>query len=295
MKQRVPQKWWQEPVPLHWSAVAAGIMLALATVFALASLIDPTETTSARVARTGVVRIGYAVEAPFAFLGKQGRVTGESPEVARAVWRQLGVVRIEWVQTDFASLIPQLRAGRFDQIASGLSIRPDREGLVAFTSPSICLKPALLVRRGNPLHLHSFADIGNHDGVRLAVLAGAVEGEDAARAGIPSDRIIAYPNPDLALRAMRLGLADALTLSAPTVQRLADAHPDMQRAIPFEHNAFVDSGCAAFAFRRSDKQLRDRFDRALRALIGSPEHLQLIQPFGLGPEELPVPASETDR
>ncbi len=262
------------------------VLLALALAFSLGSLFDPTETTEDRIARTGVIRIGYAVEAPFAFQDEQGRVTGEAPELARAIWQRLGVQRIEWVQTDFASLIPQLRAGRFDQIAGGLFIRPDRERLVAFTSPSVCLQPALLVRQDNPLHLHGFTDIAQHDGVRLAVITGAVEGGDAVRAWVPADRIIAYPNPDLAIRAMRLGLADALSLSGPTVQRLADTHPDMQRALPFD-SAFVRPGCGAFAFRKTDQKLCRQFNQTLEIFMGSEEHLRLLQPFELGPDELP--------
>jgi polar amino acid transport system substrate-binding protein len=46
------------------------------------------------VRRTGTLRIGYAVEAPYAFLGTNGEVTGESPEVARRIASRLGATRI---------------------------------------------------------------------------------------------------------------------------------------------------------------------------------------------------------
>ena len=132
------------------NSLLAMVVLLLAILTGVYSLLSSEESTFERVTRTGVIRIGYAVEAPFAFVDAQGQVSGESPAVARAVWQRLGI-RTEWVQTDFASLIPQLRTGRFDQIASGLFIRPDRQQLVAFTRPSLCLQPALLVRQGNPL------------------------------------------------------------------------------------------------------------------------------------------------
>lgn len=273
------------PRPSSTILLAAGL-LALAVLIGLGSLVETTESTAARIARTGVVRIGYAVEAPFAFQDTQGRVTGESPEVAKAIWQQLGIHQFEWVRTDFASLIPQLCAGRFDQIASGLFIRPERQQLVAFTSPSICLKPALLVRQGNPLHLHSFSDIALHEGVRLAVLAGAVEQQEARHAGIPADRVITYPNAELAIQAIRHGLADGLILSAPTVQQLAQINADMQRALPFD-TSYQQPGCGAFAFRKNDEKLRRRFDLALRSFLGSPEHLQLLHPLGLDEGDLP--------
>ncbi len=273
-------------IRLRWSTLGAIFLLSAALLIGLWSLFGATDTTAQRVAHTGVIRIGYALEAPFAFHDDQGRVTGESPEVARAVWQRLGVRHIEWVRTDFGSLIAQLRAGRFDQIACGLFIRPDRERLVAFTSPSVCIGPALLVRRGNPLHLHSFADITGRDGVRLAVIAGAVEGEDAAKAGVPPDRIVSYPNLDVALNGIRNNLVDALALSAPTIQRLADQNADLQRALPFQC-PLSKPGCGAFAFRPADKKLRDRFDRALREYIGTEAHLELIRPFGMNKDNLP--------
>lgn len=268
------------------TTIVALIVLLLATLLGFYALLPSSESTADRVARTGVIRIGYAVEPPFAFVDAQGQVTGESPAVARAIWQRLGIQHIEWVQTDFASLIPQLRAGRFDQIASGLFIRPDREQLVAFTRPSLCLQPALLVRRGNPLHVHSLSDIANREGARLAVITGAVEGEDAARAGVPSDRILAFPTTDLAIQGIRQGLADALALSVPTITQLATIHADMQRTLPLTAPD-TTSGCGAFAFRLADASLRRQFDQALAAFLGSHEHLQLLHCFGLSAAELP--------
>lgn len=267
------------------NSLLALVLLLLAILTSFYALLSSEESTADRVARTGVIRIGYAVEAPFAFVDDQGQVSGESPAVARAIWQRLGI-RMEWVQTDFASLIPQLRTGRFDQIASGLFIRPDRQQLVAFTRPSLCLQPALLVRQGNPLHLRSLADIANQEKARLAVIAGAVEAADAARVGIPKDRILAFATPDLAIQAMRQGQVDALALSAPAIKQLALTHADMQRTQPLT-SPDTNAGCGAFAFRLSDTQLLHRFDQALAAYLGSSEHLHLLQPFGLGEEDLP--------
>ncbi|MGD9946973.1 MAG: ectoine/hydroxyectoine ABC transporter substrate-binding protein EhuB [Desulfobulbus sp.] len=271
----------------HWAVLTAAGLLLLAILIGIASFIDTGESTATRIARTGVIRIGYAVEAPFAFEDEKGRVTGESPEVARAIWQQLGIQRIEWVRTDFASLIPQLCAGRFDQIASGLFIRPERQKLVAFTSPSLCLAPALLVRRGNHLGLHSYRDIALHEGVRLAVLNRAVEQEEAKHAGVPTERIIAYPNVELALQAIRNGLADGLSLSVPTIRHLAATNADMQQALPFEAT-YTLSGCGAFAFRKNDEKLRQQFNQALRTFLGTPEHLQFLHPLGLDAGDLPA-------
>src|SRR3546814_3933855 len=85
---------------------AALALLLLATGPALA------ETTLERVQQTGTVRIGYANEAPFAYTTLDGKITGESPEIARVIFAKLGVEKVKGVLTEWGSLIPGLRAGR---------------------------------------------------------------------------------------------------------------------------------------------------------------------------------------
>ena len=262
------------------------LLLLLAGATGLWSLRDPVESTQDRVFRSRTVRIGYALEAPYAFCDPAGQVTGESPEVVRIVWQRLGVETIEWVQTDFGSLIPQLQAGRFDQIASGLFIRPERERLVLFTAPTICPVPALLVRRGNPLVVHGYGDIAGKAEARLGVIDGAIEREDALRAGVPGERIYSYPYAGMAVQALRGGLIDGLALSAPSIEQLADANPDMQRALPFA-SLRVQEDCGAFAFRLADRSLRDRFNQELEQYLGSKAHVELIQSFGFTSDCLP--------
>ena len=84
------------------------------------------ETTLERVKRTGEIRIGYANEAPFAYTLPDGRATGESPEIGRVVFDKMGVKKVSPVLTEWGGLIPGLLAGRFDVIAAGMYITPER-------------------------------------------------------------------------------------------------------------------------------------------------------------------------
>ena len=144
---------------------------------------------------------------------------------------------------------------------------------------------ALLVRRGNPLGLDGLDVLARRDSARLAVLAGAVEGEAARRAGVPPDRIEAFPDPDTALAALRAGLVDALALSAPTIQWLADRNADLQRA-PSAPEEGRGQGCGALVVRLGDQRLWAALDRAMVAYRGSPPHLALVRPFGFLPEDV---------
>ncbi len=74
----------------------------------------------------GYLTVGIANEAPYGFEDENGVPTGEAPEVAKEVLARLGIPEIRSVIVDFGALIPGLTAGRFDMIAAGMFITPDR-------------------------------------------------------------------------------------------------------------------------------------------------------------------------
>ena len=122
------------------SIVAAGLVAYASAASA--------ETTLQRIQRTGEVRIGYANETPFAYTTPDGTVTGESPEIAKKVFAKLGVKKVDAVLTEWGSLIPGLRAGRFDVIAAGMYVTPERCKQVAFANPQYKIQDTLLTVSG---------------------------------------------------------------------------------------------------------------------------------------------------
>jgi polar amino acid transport system substrate-binding protein len=252
----------------------------------------------ARSRRDGVIRIGYAVEAPYAFALADGTVTGESPAVASRIVARLGIPRIAWIQTEFGSLIPELEAGRFEVVAAGLFITRGRAARVSFSEPSFRVRQALLVRRGNPLRLHSYAAAARHPAARVAVLQGAVEGELLRRLGMPAARLVAVPDALAGRVAVEAGLADALALSSPTVQLMARRQQLglTEGAEPFEQlpEGTVRHGYGGFAFRKADRELLAAWNRELKRFIGSEEHRDLVAPFGFGAAELPGAATTAE-
>lgn len=267
---------------------------ALATLFVaagalVAALAVPREPDRWSQIRTrGVVRVGHAIEPPYAYRDGD-RVTGEAPEVAAAVLARLGIHRIEWVEVEFGSLIPQLLIGRYDMIASGMFILPERAQLIDFSRPSFCARTALLVARGNPHRLGSLTDLATDPRARLAVLAGAAEAPAARAAGVPAERVLEISNLALALAALREGGAEALALTRPTIQRLADRHPEFEIVTATGTRAGPRS-CGGFGFHPRDRAFRDAFDGAMTDFVGGPEHVALVRPFGFTADELPAGA-----
>jgi len=245
------------------------------------------ENTLERAREQGFIRIAFANEAPFGYATPDGTLTGEAPEIARVIFKRMGIPEVDGVLTEWGSLIPGLRARRFDVIAAGMFITPQRCRQVAFSEPTYTLGQSFLVPKGNPKNLHSYEDVARDPNIRLGVLAGAVERAYAAQAGIPDERIVRLPDQASMISAVRAGRVDAAALTAISVQRMAQQGGDaVARAEPFKTPPEA-MGSGAFAFRPEDTALLREFNRHLDEFIGTPEHLALVRPFGFTENELP--------
>lgn len=252
------------------------------------------DLTLARIRREGVIRIGYAVEPPYVFINAGGEPTGCEIEVARELAVRLGVPRIEWYQTKFGSLIPELEAGYFDVIAAGMFITPERAQRVSFSEPTLHVRAALLVRSGNPHGLHAYEDILKVSGrqVKIAALHGSIEEAMIRQIGVPEAQIIVVPDALTGKAAVENGLVDGLALSAPTIRFMArhEKQGSTEMAMPFKAPEIMDGrliGFTADVFRKADDALRTAWNQQLQTFIGTPEHRRMLAEFGFSEEELP--------
>ncbi len=249
-------------------------------------------TTLDWVRRQGRLRIGYANEAPYAYFDPAARrVTGEAPEIARTVLAELGIREIEGILAEFGSLIPGLKARRFDIIAAGMYILPERCREIAFSRPTYRVGEAFMVARGNPKKLHSYEDVKRRDTTLLAVVVGAVQRNYARRLGVPDDRVVVFPDTVSAMEGVAAGRADAFAATSLTVNDLLSrGSRKVERATPFADphiDGLLVQGYGAFGFRKQDVELLAAFDDGLSHLIGTPRHLELVRPFGFTEQELP--------
>ncbi|BBR53398.1 MULTISPECIES: ectoine/hydroxyectoine ABC transporter substrate-binding protein EhuB [Pseudomonas] len=237
-------------------------------------------TTLDTIKENSRIRIGYANETPFAFTETDGRVTGESPEIAKVIFQKMGIKQVDGVLTEWGSLIPGLRAGRFDVIAAGMYITPARCKQVIFTDPQYALPDTLLVAAGNPKGLHSYADIAKNPDVKLAIMAGTVNLAYARESGVKDEQILQVPDTTAQLQAVRAGRADAAVGTQLTMKGLAKKGGDKVQAITDFTDDPSHTGYGALAFRPEDKDLRDAVNAELKRWLGSEEHLKTVAPFG---------------
>jgi polar amino acid transport system substrate-binding protein len=246
------------------------------------------ETTLEQARKDGFIRIGFANEAPFGYATPDGKLTGEAPEVAKAVLAKIGIPQVDGVLTEFGSLIPGLKAHRFDIIAAGMFINPKRCQEIAFSEPSYGIGESMLVKKGNPKGIKDYSSIAQNKDLKLAVMAGAVEVGYAKDAGVPEDQLVVLPDQSSLLAAVQSGRADAGSLTALSVADMAKKGEGVEATKPFgEVNGKSVKGHGGFGFRKEDKDLYEAFNNELKKFIGTPEHIALVTPFGFGKDYLP--------
>ncbi len=273
----------------HGLNCGCGLVLVLA-VLALVSNSVFGQDTLDRVRGTGEIRVGFAGERPYAYRDQSGRVTGESAEIARLILDRIAPeAEIDWVRTEFGQLIPSLRSGAIDVAAAGMFITPERCELVAFSEPTYVVGEAFAVLNGNPKEIASFESISTDESTKVGLIAGTVEYNYALVTGIPADRALLYTDFQEAVEGIKEGEVDAVALTALTAQNLVAGDPDLGATEQFfpSLDGEIARGYGGFAFRKEDTALRDAFQRELEAFVDSPQHWELVAPFGFTSDMAP--------
>ena len=237
----------------------------------------------------GVVKLGIAGEIPFGYIDRDGEFTGEAPEIAKVIFRRLGVERVQPVPPEFGSLIPGLRARQFDVVSAGMYVTPTRCAQVIFADPDYQMRDAFIVANGNPKGLRGYEDIAR-TGAKMATGTGYAEIDYAVSAGVPRDSIRILPDQLAGLLAVEQRRVDVFAGTSITVQNVVRQTGStlVEATEPFQ--PMLDGkpavGAGAFAFRPAERNLRDAFNRELHALRQSGELLQIVRRFGFSEAEM---------
>lgn len=192
---------------------------------------------------------------PYTTLDPQGRPEGLDIDIGNEICRRLGEDCV-WVLNDWATIIDNLEAGRYDAILAGMAATDTRRRRMAFTQPyESAPEPSVFVgaRGGTGIDI----DI---DTARIAVQAGTIHAEHLQQTGRQARP---YPTAGAALQAVLDGDADLVFGSPAFLEPRVFASGGALVARAREQ---VPAGGAAIAFRKDDGPLRDRFDTALDAM-----------------------------
>lgn len=234
------------------------------------------QTKLDKIKSSGEVQMGVALEPPYSEVKADGTLSGADPEVARAVFAELGKINLKANVVDWGALIPGLMADRFDAVATGLFIKPERCKAVVFSQPLTCTREALLVKKGNPKQITSYKAL-----VASNATFSSVSGAEQKRAldlGMAESRMMIVPDIFGAVELLKSGRVDVIGFPDVTLRHAITLLP--QGAFELVDGLTDEAiSCSAAAFAPNQKALRDFFDAGIVKLKQSGKFSEILAKF----------------
>ena len=199
------------------------------------------------VQKRGTLRVGMATFVPWAMRDKDGNLIGFEIDVATQVAEDMGV-KVEFVPTAWSGIIPALIAKKFDIIIGGMSITPQRNLTVNFTTPYAHSGQQMAANMQLAGDFTKREDFNSSD-VTIACRRGATPCK-AAQKLFPKATVRRFDDDAQAFQEVVNGNAHGMISSAPKPRFWADAHPT-KVFLPFGDENLT-RGDEAFALRKGD-------------------------------------------
>jgi polar amino acid transport system substrate-binding protein len=258
------------------SLLGMGMLLSLAGASQAATL--------DQIKSQGYIRAATANEVPYGYMDTDGTAKGIAPEVAEAVLKKMGIAEVQWVVTPFGSLIPGLKANRFDVVAAEQDILPARCQQVLFSEPNSSYGDGLMVPKGNPKNIHSYEDIAKNSSLKLAVVNGTSHLQFAEGVGVPEGQLVVIANNADAPATVASGRADAYAATEATVGSLVKDNERLESADPFS-DPVIDGKAmrsyGGFAFAQGSEDLVAAFNAELAEFKKTDDYKKILTTYGV--------------
>ena len=230
------------------------------------------ESTLDKVLDTKVLIVGTEPNfPPFETKNEKGEFVGFDMDMVRLLASELGVeLRLE--EMEFPSLIPALKTGKIDLIASGMTAKPERAKSVSFTDPYFHTALCLLVNRKSGIG--SAADIGAH---KIAVKQGTT-GQMNAPELFPEAELVVMQNETDCSNEVAFGRVDAFLYDQLSIVKAHDKHKETTLALlePLTKEPY------SMAVRLGDQRFLDRINEFLVVIRADGRYQELRDKYLAG-------------
>ncbi|MBQ4317332.1 MAG: amino acid ABC transporter substrate-binding protein, partial [Clostridia bacterium] len=180
-------------------------------------------------------------------------VVGIEVEIMKLICKELGV-ECEFAQMDFDSVLIGIEAAKYDCAMSGITVTPDREKNMLFTSPYYVAAQVIVVKEGSDIK--SKADL---EGKKVSVQTGTTADQGCQDEGLDVQAFQA--NAD-AKAALTTGKVDAWVVDNLTAIQMVEEGDGL---------TILDENMTeepyAFAFAKGSEDLVEEIDKALKTLV----------------------------
>jgi polar amino acid transport system substrate-binding protein len=205
-----------------------------------------------------VLRVGTLTDAPPAIFFKDGEFTGYDNELLRDIAKREGFT-VEFVGTEFASLLASVANGRFDIGSSTISTTEARKKTVAFSNGYNTEYTTIVTAKGAGLDSEKA-----FSGKRLGVVQASVQ-DDFATNRVAGAEVVRFPDYNAGFAQLRNGTLDGWVVPKDIGQQYIKENA----AVPLELGYTIESKetPSAFAVRKDNAELLDKLNKGLTAAI----------------------------
>ncbi|MFQ6341634.1 basic amino acid ABC transporter substrate-binding protein [Campylobacter sp. VTCC 70190] len=202
---------------------------------------------------------------------EDSKLTGFDTDLVEEIAKRNGI-KIIWVETAFDGLIPALKAGKIDMIASAMSATDERRASVDFTEPYYMSKNLYLKLKDNSA-LNSKEDL---EGKKIGVLLGSLQ-ENTAKA-IQNAQVQSNKDLNIAVLALKNNKIDAIVADKDTAKGYLSENPELVDFFEEEDGA---EGLS-FAFDKDkQKEIIEKFNKGIEELKADGFYDTLVKKYGL--------------
>jgi lysine/arginine/ornithine transport system substrate-binding protein len=223
-------------------------------------------------------QITFGVDAtypPFESLSPSGEFQGFDIDLGKAICADLKV-KCVFVGQDFSSIIPALKARKFDAILSSMTVTPDRAKQISFSSEMYNEPTSLVTKKGSGLE----PTAASLKGKTVGVEAGTIQETYAKTYWQPQGvTIVSYPGQDQVYADLLSGRLDA------SLQDSVEADYGFLRTpkganYTFGGNVTYDpqdvlGSYIAIGVRKSDTELLSKIDGAIAEIVKNGTYKQI--------------------
>ena len=151
---------------------------------------------------------------------ENSKLTGFDTDLVEEIAKKNGI-KIVWVETNFDGLIPALKAGKIDMIASSMSATDERRQSVDFTKPYYISKNLYLKLKNND----SLQTKNDLEGKKIGVKLGTLQ-ENTAKA-IKNTQVQSNKDLNIAVLALKNNKIDAIVADEDTAKGFLAENPEL--------------------------------------------------------------------
>lgn len=198
-----------------------------------------------------VTEAGFA---PYEYY-ENGEIVGVDVAIAKEIAKELGK-KLVVKNVDFDSIVSELKSGKSDFAAAGMSITEERKKQVDFTIEYVTSNQVVVVKKDSSLN-----DITQLDGKRIAVQQGTV-GDSYVTDNYKNSEINRQKKFLVAAEAVKNNKADCIVMDQIPAQQLVNQNPELKI---LDGILFKDS--YGMAVKKGNTELLDTMNTVLQRLI----------------------------